>query len=95
MAAHAKIDDGKMLEMLTEGLSQAAVARHFNVSRQAVSRKLKAVRGQTNPNAAVPAGNEEEPGDKTVCRFCGQESPTEDFDQERMCRYCAWAYGKT
>jgi transcriptional regulator with XRE-family HTH domain len=77
-----------------EGQSQAAIARHFNVSRQAVSRRLKALRGQTNPDASVLAANEDAPADKVVCEFCEMESPKDDFDEEGMCRLCRWAYGK-
>ena len=95
MAAEIKIDGAKMLRMLKEGLSQAAIARHFAVSRQAVNRRLKAVRGYTNPNVPVPVGNKDEAADKIVCGFCGQESPKEDFDEQGMCRHCRWAYGKT
>jgi sarcosine oxidase delta subunit len=94
MAAEAKIDSAEMLRMLGEGQSQAAIARHFNVSRQAVSRRLKALRGQTNPDASVPAANEDAPADKVVCGFCGQESPKAQFDEEGYCRWCQWAYDR-
>jgi transposase len=95
MAAEAKIDSAALLRMLGEGLSQAAIARHFNVSRQAVNRRLKAMRRQANPDASVPAANEDAPADKVFCEFCEMESPRGDFDEEGMCRYCQWAYGKT
>jgi predicted transcriptional regulator len=94
MAAETKIDSAEMLRMLREGLSQAAIARHFGVSRQAVSRRLKAIRGQTKPDTLVPAGNEDAPADKVVCEFCEMESPKDDFDEDGMCRLCRWAYGK-
>jgi transcriptional regulator with XRE-family HTH domain len=94
MAAEAKIDDDRMLEMLKKGLSQAAVARHFGVSRQAVNRRLKVMRRQANPDASVLAGNEEELVDKVVCEFCEMESPKDDVDEDGMCRLCRWAYGK-
>jgi predicted transcriptional regulator len=94
MAAEAKIDSAEMLRMLGEGQSQAAIARHFNVSRQAVSRRLKALRGQINPRAPAPVEHEDEPADTIVCSFCGQESPKAQFDAEGYCKWCQWAYDR-
>jgi predicted transcriptional regulator len=94
MAAETKIDSAEMLRMLGEGQSQAAIARHFNVSRQAVSRRLKKLGGRTKFNPSDPIGRDEELVDKVVCEFCEMESPKDDFDEDGMCRLCRWAYGK-
>jgi hypothetical protein len=94
MAAQGKIDSAEMLRLLGEGQSQAAIARHFSVSRQAVNRRLKALQGRTTLGPPAPAANEDAPADKVVCEFCEMESPKHDFDEDGMCRLCRWAYGK-
>jgi predicted transcriptional regulator len=42
-----KINDRKMIRLLDEGMSQAEVARKFGVSRQAVSLRVRELRGKT------------------------------------------------
>jgi hypothetical protein len=95
MAAEAKIDSAALLRMLGEGQSQAAIARHFGVSRQAVNRRLKAMRRQANPDAPAPVEHEDAPADdKLTCGFCGEQSAAREFDDDGMCRLCRWVYGK-
>ena len=43
-----QIKDTVMMRMIDSGMSQANVARKFNVSRAAVSKRLKQFRGQTS-----------------------------------------------
>ena len=42
-----KISDVRMLKMVDEGISQVKIAEHFGVSKQAVSKRIKELRGKT------------------------------------------------
>jgi phage terminase small subunit len=49
MPAHRKIDEREFLELLDNGMHPAAIARHFNVTPAAITKKLKKYR----PSPAV------------------------------------------
>jgi predicted transcriptional regulator len=48
-----KINDRKMLKLLDSGMSQAAVARELGVTRQAISLRVKELRGKTTRAVVV------------------------------------------
>ena len=42
-----KINDTRLIRLVDEGVSQAKIARQFNVSRQAIHKRLQELRGRT------------------------------------------------